>query len=556
MRGKYIVIEGAEGVGKTTQVHKIAEALRSIEIPVKVFREPDGESDRTTQVIRQITQDPSYPMNSRTEVLLYNAGRSQSLEKIRAARDDGFVCLVDRSYLTTLAIQFYGRGDIADYERLNQIIEFAVGDMKSDLTIVLDAPVDVLMARKSQTGEKERFDQLDAAFLGRVRSGYLWEAQQRNLPVIYALGTTDEVFRDIWKLLTPVIAQREPHKEPSEPISVADIIESLHKPQEPVPEKSNAIDDSEPDTDTNSNDGSKDALPPTFYVPPELEINEREQYIQAVSAIISTHETMTHQLTQYLLDQNLATMPSIATSMAERFLRPTLPLATLGEQRSHSNVDETIHSITSKLLPRNYVDRTEPIRLTRTSPRNELDCVAEVLYEYSDLPLVDTDAITRMLPYETKVQLLKSYLTGQHAEQALKSVTYQWDLITDYATYEDFVKLTSNTSAIVQAPSPRHGYETPEIIEQADLGDDYADCFDQSLALYSKMQSAGQMQAAEHAVLIGDRLRWKVTTDANDMRILSHVPDNAIMGVECSALIRDMLEKQAETHPLVSEIIQ
>lgn len=554
MRGKYIVIEGAEGVGKTTQVRKLAEALRSIEIPVKVFREPDGESDRTTQVLRKITQDPSYPMNSRTEVLLYNAARSQSLEKIRAARDDGFVCLVDRSYLTTLAIQFYGRGDIADYERLNQIIDFAVGDVKPDLTIVLDAPVDVLMARKSQTGEKERFDQLDAAFLGRVRSGYLWEARQRDLPIIYALGTTDEVFRDIWKLLTPVLALRETRAEQSKPISVAEIIESLHKPEEPALETDQKVDEVA-DEDTSHSDAVAEPVPPTFYTPHNLESDERTHYTQAMTELATAHETMTHQLTQYLLDQDIASMPSIATSLAERYLRPVLPLAMLGEQHDRPSLDEAIRTLAAKLLPRNYVDRTDPIRLTRCTPRNELDCVGEALYEYCDLPMVDIEALLRVLPYETKSQLLTSYLSGQHAERTLKLATYQWDLITDYATYEDFAKLAGGTSGVLQAPSPRLGFETPEIIEQAGLSDAYADCFDQSLTLYSAMQAAGQMQAAEYAVLLGHRLRWKVTTNAYEMRMLRHLPEDVSVGAGCRALIDDMLEKQAETHPIIAEAV-
>jgi thymidylate kinase len=59
---------------------------------------------------------------------------------------------VDRSYLSTLAIQFYGRNDIIDYQRLNDIIAFAVGDMWPDLTVVLDAPVQMLHERARQRG--------------------------------------------------------------------------------------------------------------------------------------------------------------------------------------------------------------------------------------------------------------------------------------------------------------------------------------------------------------------------------------------------------------------
>src|ERR1700727_816824 len=97
--GKYIVIEGAEGVGKTTMVHKLADRLRAEGLPVRVMREPDSQNDLTARVIRRLTLDPNYPTTTRTEVLLFNAARSQSLEVIRQATTNGVHCLVDRSYL-------------------------------------------------------------------------------------------------------------------------------------------------------------------------------------------------------------------------------------------------------------------------------------------------------------------------------------------------------------------------------------------------------------------------------------------------------------------------
>src|ERR1700722_21030790 len=175
-KGKYIVLEGPEGVGKTTQLLELASRLQAAGLPVRILREPDSQSDLTARAIRQLTQDPRYPMNTRTEVLLYNAARSQSLQIIKQSVEHGVICLVDRNYLTTLAIQYYGRGDGPDYPTINSIISFAVGDMEPDLCIVLDAPVTTLRERLGDRAGGERFDDLDDAFLERVRAGYLWEA--------------------------------------------------------------------------------------------------------------------------------------------------------------------------------------------------------------------------------------------------------------------------------------------------------------------------------------------------------------------------------------------
>ena len=231
-RGKYIVIEGAEGVGKTTQLEELTRRLQAAGLPVRTLREPDSQSDLTARAIRQLTQDPRYPMNTRTEVLLYNAARAQSLQIIKQSIEHGVICVVDRNYLTTLAIQYYGRGDVPDYQTINSIISFAVGGIEPDLCIVLDAPVNVLRARLDNRYNGERFDNLTDAFLERVRAGYLWEAKQRNLPVVFATDEPAVVSDNIWKLASKELAIREPSKAASvaPPASVKEIIEQKKLP--------------------------------------------------------------------------------------------------------------------------------------------------------------------------------------------------------------------------------------------------------------------------------------------------------------------------------------
>jgi dTMP kinase len=208
IKGKYIVIEGPEGVGKTTQVSELAKRLQSAGLAVKTLREPDSQSDLTARAIRHLTQDPNYPINTITEVLLYNAARAQSLQVIKNSTEKGIYCIVDRSYLTTLAVQYYGRGDVPDYETINRIINFAVNGIEPDLTIVLDAPVQTLLERKQKINQGERFDNLDAEFLERVRAGYLWEANQRGFPVVVANGSKEEVTQRIWPIVVKTMAER------------------------------------------------------------------------------------------------------------------------------------------------------------------------------------------------------------------------------------------------------------------------------------------------------------------------------------------------------------
>lgn len=236
-RGRYIVLEGTEGVGKTTQLTMLADKLQAAGLPVRLLREPDSQSDLTARALRQLTQDPRYPMNTVTEVLLYNAARSQSLQVIKQSVEAGIICLVDRNYLTTLAIQYYGRGDVPDYNTINSIIKFAVNGVEPDLTIVMDAPVQTLKSRAHDRGAGERFDNLDEAFLERVRAGYLWEAKQRELEVVFATDDAESVSQQIWTLVSANLADRSA----SEPTPIGQVLADRQAPKHEPPVKATEV---------------------------------------------------------------------------------------------------------------------------------------------------------------------------------------------------------------------------------------------------------------------------------------------------------------------------
>jgi len=236
-KGKYIVLEGPGGTGKSSQILELSKRFQAAKLPFRIFREPDSQSDLTARAIRQLTQDPHYPMNTRTETLLYNAARSQSLQVIKTSIEEGINCIVDRSFLTTLAIQYYGRGDVDDYQKINQIIDFAVDGMYPDLCIVLDAPTKTLKERLNERDGGERFDHLDLAFLERVRSGYLWEAEQRKYPVVFTINSIEDVANEIWNLVAKTLAIRDTKNENiSEPTSIKEIIKEK---KEELTEQSN-----------------------------------------------------------------------------------------------------------------------------------------------------------------------------------------------------------------------------------------------------------------------------------------------------------------------------
>ncbi len=181
MRGKFIVFEGVEGAGKTTQIHQTAAWLERSEPPrrslrdrmeseVFITREPGGT--KLGQQIRQLLLDDNHGwVSNRTELLLYGADRAQHIEEtIGPQLDRGNIVLCDRFTDSTIAYQGYGRGfDLDEIDRVNQL---ATGGLQSDLTIWLDLDVTIGLQRVSMRGKPDRMERASIDFHHRVRQGY------------------------------------------------------------------------------------------------------------------------------------------------------------------------------------------------------------------------------------------------------------------------------------------------------------------------------------------------------------------------------------------------
>lgn len=173
MNGKFIVFEGVEGSGKTTQIGQTAAWLANDpqrDRAVIVTREPGGT--KLGQQIRQILlNDLDNCVSYRTELLLYAADRAQHVEAlIRPHLDRGDIVLCDRFTDSTIAYQGYGRGfDRDEIDRVNQL---ATGGLQSDLTFWLDLDVKIGLERVLLRGKPDRMERATIDFHQRVRQGY------------------------------------------------------------------------------------------------------------------------------------------------------------------------------------------------------------------------------------------------------------------------------------------------------------------------------------------------------------------------------------------------
>src|SRR5579863_1407679 len=180
--GVFITLEGVEGSGKTTQAAILGDALRKNGHSVTVTHEPGGT--RAGEAIRAIFLDPAVSLAVAAELLLVLADRAQHVrEKLKPAIAAGNIVISDRYSDSTVAYQGYGRG--FDLKLLGELNALASDGMRPDLTIVLDCPAEIGLARtrarvKGDVRGPDRFEGEELAFHHRVREGFL--ALARNEP--------------------------------------------------------------------------------------------------------------------------------------------------------------------------------------------------------------------------------------------------------------------------------------------------------------------------------------------------------------------------------------
>ena len=167
-QGCFIVLEGVEGSGKSTQVRLLADWLQAHGLAYITTREPGGTA--LGEEIRQILLH-GHDMPAQTELLLMNAARAAFVaEVVRPALAAGKVVIADRFSLSSMAYQGYGRG--LPLDRVRAICDFAAGGLQPDLTIVLEVPLEQGEARRSRRSGPDRIEGAGAEFHQRVAEAY------------------------------------------------------------------------------------------------------------------------------------------------------------------------------------------------------------------------------------------------------------------------------------------------------------------------------------------------------------------------------------------------
>jgi len=204
----FITFEGPEGAGKTTQCHALATRLRDHGYDCLVTREPGGTP--LGEAIREWLLGRN-TLRAETEALLFTAARAEHVwERIRPALARGTIVLCDRYVDSTLAYQGAGRG--LDERWLRELHRVATGDLWPDLTVLLDVPVELGLARRRAAGETlTRLDSELTSFHERVRAWYHTAAQREptRWRVIDATKAPETVAEAVWIVVAEFLEQRK-----------------------------------------------------------------------------------------------------------------------------------------------------------------------------------------------------------------------------------------------------------------------------------------------------------------------------------------------------------
>ncbi|MDO5687291.1 MAG: dTMP kinase [Neisseria sp.] len=186
MSGFFITLDGIDGAGKSTHLAFMQTWLEEHGVDAMFTREPGGTP--LGENLRGLLLDPAYQPCADTETLLMFAARAQHLhEVIRPALADNRWVVSDRFTDATFAYQCGGRGIAA--EKIALLENWVQDDLRPDMTIILDVPLEVSLARIEKSRDKDRFEQEPADFFTRVRAAYLQRAAEH--PQRYAVVRSD-----------------------------------------------------------------------------------------------------------------------------------------------------------------------------------------------------------------------------------------------------------------------------------------------------------------------------------------------------------------------------
>ncbi len=517
-RGSFIVIEGTEGSGKSTQLRLLAAQLERDGHQVAMFNFPryDDASSYFIKRYRHGDYGDTTSIAPYSASLFYTLDQYDASTDIRKALQQGKVVLCNHFVSGTMVQQGIKLSNVEErrgfFIWLDNLVFETLKIPRPDLNIILRIPAEV-----SNASTVEAFDDLcklfpkDFSRIDCVRGGELLTTDAVNKLV-------SEKARSI---LPELVSQYEAVDDDSQPVAAS--------------------------------------LLPAFTIPTEFDAETTELYSQSLTSILDSHVHIKSHLEDYLEQQSDtpqndrdALWRATIGEQADRVVQAILPVATDDKHyfQHAAQPNPRLETAVKDLLSTTHTDAiVKQVSLSDVSPRNEIDLVVDIAFASADMPYAELRMQADGWSYDQKTAV---FTTGISTDGALQKVRYSWDIVSSYATFCAFRSSSSNYDIQWQALTPRLGYSIPKLVEDAELADEFEACFDASLKLYSQLQHKGHESVAANATLYGHRLRWNITLHGSELKALLTESKKHGTSVELQSITRQMYQKLTEIHPLIA----
>ncbi|HEU5004723.1 MAG TPA: hypothetical protein VFT49_01410 [Candidatus Saccharimonadales bacterium] len=603
--GTFIVIEGADGSGKSTQFNILKARLEAIGHEVDVFKFPQHHEPSGYFVHKYLNggYGPIDKISPYTASLFYALDRFEGAPAIRQSMQSGHIALSDRYVGANMAHQgskFTNPAEQRGFFVWEDGLEFELLNIpRPTLTIFLHVPAEIsqrlLAERAKKTGVALDEHEKNVEHLRTTVSTYekLCQLFPNDFKLVDCtengkLLSVPQINNKIWDVVKPILPDKPSKPAHSVTVKLNETAQSKSAPKtdtSEVPKKAvkEAVStklslaailearlaglDIQPELDW-SKAGYE------YFKPQDLPKKTAAKYEQFMEGFVVFHRAMKGKLKktgaseallydalplaaqfevkvplpeneQGLLEQFSGSQNVELRQLAGQLNGNSKSKASVRDSNPPESIDKILARIAGEHLPQALAQQPETVELVEAQPRNEFKVLADVLYPYSNLPKLDLEAEIDQWGYQQKTKALETALKNSPSE-VMPKLQYRFDLTLDYRLLSHVVGLVKDIK--LQPATPRYGYDVPHAVDEAGITEEYLECFDKSLELFSTLQAASRDDLAVYATLTGHENRCHVTCSLADLKTIK----DKSLSSELNQLIDQLLEKISEHHPIAA----
>lgn len=605
--GVFIALEGSDGAGKATQLNLLAERLRAIGYDVAIFDFPryDKESSHFVREYLNGSYGPAASISPYTASLFYALDRYEAATDIKKALDDGKIVLSNRYVGSNMAHQggkFTDSVEQRGFFVWADNLEFQLlGIPRPDLNIFLRVPAaisyELIKRKQARSYTTETHDQHEKDMNHLKSSITTFDTLCKLFPKDFKaiectkdkkLLSIPEINNRIWSAIKPILPAEKPHK--SHKVTVN--LDRLGVAEETAGTESDVLVHKFKDVSLllflqikRHNDKLINGQEPRwqdigykFYKPQGLPKTLDSGYKKSMGRLADLHKALGPKLGKN--DRLLTSItPLAALCSFEVHLTPKeaedlisdLLLSELSEVQWAAKQlftaakqqwpgmfkdnmmsrggQKSINSIIAKVSDGTGTlsSSGEDVKLLEALPRQEFDLLAESIYPYSNLSLDELEQEISEWPYKKKLDSLRK--AAAQPDLLAAKIHYRIEAVSDQLVIDEAIRAGGLSDVRVQVSTPRYGYEVPAEVEESGADEQYIECFDESLKLFSAMQAADKPVLSAYAALMGHKTRWQLNASAKTIAAMLKSKGSD----SYKTLAKSIKEAVEEAHPLIWE---